>query len=167
MNRVAPFIEKEESSAGEKSISVLITVIMFVVILILMTTCITMIYISQYFLLVNIFFVFAFLIYLGLFFGIYFQELLHEINYIVVDKITAFLIISNYAMIGIVMLFIGGPKIMAQSFHVMMSALLALIFIKFIPSWTTWGLLFAVSVWDIYAVLHENGIKKTIFSKIY
>ncbi len=130
-----------------------------------MTTCITMIYIWQYFLFIKMLFIFAFLIYLGLFFEIYFQELLHEINYIVVDKVIAFLIISNYAMIEIVMLFIGGLKIMTQSFHVMMSALLALIFIKFNPSWTTWGLLFSVSIWDIYAVLHENGIKRLFLVK--
>jgi presenilin 1 len=117
----------------------------------------------QCFVLINILFIFVFLIYFGLFFGIYFQELLHEINYIVVDKITAFLIISNYAMVGIVTLFISGPKIMAQPYHVILAAIIALTLIKIIPSWTTWVLLFAVSIWDIYAVLHENGIQKIYF----
>jgi hypothetical protein len=90
---VEKVLEKEKSSTEEKSISILITVAIIVGLLILVTSCITMIYKCQCFLLINIYIIFVFLIYFGLFFGIYFQELLHEINYIVVDKITAFLII--------------------------------------------------------------------------
>ncbi len=66
-------------------------------------------------------------------------------------------------MVEIIILFIGGPKIMAQSYHVMLAAIIVLTLIKLIPSWTTWVLLFAVSFWNIYAVLHENSIQKIYF----
>jgi hypothetical protein len=160
---VEKVVEKEKSSAGEKSISILITVAIIVGLLIFVTSCITMIYKCQCFVLINIYFIFVLLIYLGLFFGIYFQELLHEINYIVVDKITAFLIIWSYVMVGIVTLFIGGPKITAQSYHVMLAEIIVLPLIKLIPLRTTWVLLFAVSIRDIYAVLHEIVFLKFIF----
>lgn len=151
------FYEKKDSGAGSKIGSALILIVIFIAILAFVTFCMAMIIVYKWKRLMNGFFVFAFVIYLGLLMTIILSMFLNEYN-VPMDWITVFLFLVNYTVLGEMVFFVGGPKILQQTYLIIIASNVALLFILILPTWTTWLLLVVLCVWDLYIVLHETGL---------
>eukprot|EP00039_Didymoeca_costata_P019364 m.337246 g.337246 ORF g.337246 m.337246 type:complete len:480 (-) comp18084_c0_seq1:64-1503(-) len=75
----------------------------------------------------------------------------------VLSKPTVAFMIWNYGMVGIIHLLGWGPLLVQQFYHITVCAIMALMLGRLLPEWTTWVLLFAVSIWDLVAVLCPFG----------
>ncbi len=72
------------------------------------------------------------------------------------DYATLAFVVWNFALCGILAVFWRAPPIVNRAYLIAVSALMA-VFFTFMPEWSTWALLVAISLYDLAAVLLPYG----------